>query len=61
MSLKLGEREMSVVDEDGTRLVSAGPVEVWIGGGQPVAARGQAAAAGAKVKFEITGAKVVKD
>jgi beta-glucosidase len=61
VSLKLGEREMSVVDEDGTRLVSAGPVEVWIGGGQPVAARGQAAAAGAKVKFEITGAKVVKD
>ena len=61
VSLKLGAREMSVVDEDGTRLVSAGPVEVWIGGGQPVAARGQAAAAGAKVKFEITGAKVVKD
>jgi beta-glucosidase len=59
VSLKLGEREMSVVDEDGTRLVSAGPVEVWIGGGQPVAARGQAAA-GASVKFEITGAKVVE-
>jgi beta-glucosidase len=61
VSLKLGEREMSVVDEDGTRLVSAGPVEVWMGGGQPAAARGQSAAAGAKVQFEITGAKVVKD
>lgn len=61
VSMKLGEREMSVVDEDGTRLVSSGTVEVWIGGGQPAAGRGQAMAAGAKVKFEVTGAKAVKD
>jgi beta-glucosidase len=61
VGMKLGEREMSVVDEDGTRLVTAGPVEIWIGGGQPAAEKGQAIAPGAKVKFEITGAKAVKD
>ncbi len=50
VNLKLGERELSVVDEDGTRLVPAGPVELWIGGGQPSAGRGQTRVAGARRK-----------
>lgn len=61
VTLKLSEREMSVVDEDGARLVPGGEVDVWIGGGQPVAANGVAMAAGAKVKFNVTGAKAIEN
>jgi beta-glucosidase len=55
VSMKIDPRELSVVDESGKRRVVAGPIEIWIGGGQPVAGRGQAPQPGAKVEFRITG------
>jgi beta-glucosidase len=61
VTLKLGEREMSVVDEDGARLVPGGEVDVWVGGGQPAAARGAAMPAGAWVKFTVTGVKAIEN
>ncbi|HEU5452464.1 MAG TPA: glycoside hydrolase family 3 C-terminal domain-containing protein, partial [Terriglobales bacterium] len=50
VSIPVHEREYSVVDNHGTRIIVPGTVDVWIGGGQPPAA-------GAKTQFQITSAK----
>jgi len=59
VSLSLHDRELSVVDESGTRVVPAGEVDLWIGGGQPIAGRGQMALPGAQVKLRISGEKTL--
>lgn len=59
VSITLRDRELSVVDEDGKRRVPAGPVEIWIGGGQPVAGRGQKALPGAQTEVRIAGEKAL--
>jgi beta-glucosidase len=46
---------LSIVDDAGKRRIVAGPVELWIGGGQPVAGRGQTPLPGAKIEFRISG------
>ena len=43
VSFTVGPRELSVVDANGVRQVPAGPVEIWVGGGQMAA--GQAGTA----------------
>jgi beta-glucosidase len=70
VSLKAGEtrkvafdldaKAMSVVDAAGVRSVEAGPVDLWIGGGQPVSRPGLAKPAGASARFAVTGKKVVQ-
>ncbi|HET9401826.1 MAG TPA: glycoside hydrolase family 3 C-terminal domain-containing protein, partial [Candidatus Acidoferrales bacterium] len=59
LSLTLRDRELSVVDEDGKRRVPEGPLEIWIGGGQPVPGQAQKAPPGALVKARITGETVL--
>lgn len=55
----LHDRDLSIVDENGVRRVVPGPVEVWIGGGQPdsagqpVSGPGQPATWGASTTFSI--------
>jgi beta-glucosidase len=61
VSLPLNDRRMSIVAEDGTRRIVPGTVEVWIGGGQPVAAQGLPAPNGSKAQFRITSAAVLPD
>ncbi len=55
----LSGRTLSSVDPQGARKVFAGPVEAWIGGGQPVARDGMAMAPGGTAKFEIRGEMAV--
>jgi beta-glucosidase len=50
----LHDRDLSVVDEAGIRRIVPGAVDVWIGGGQPVAGPGQSPTKGAQAKFTIT-------
>jgi beta-glucosidase len=54
VSIPLHNRELSVVDENGKRHITPGTVELWIGGGQPVASLGQTPPPGAKIQFRIT-------
>jgi beta-glucosidase len=57
----LHDRDLSVVDEAGIRRIVPGVVDVWIGGGQPVAAPGQPRTNGAQVKFTITSSATLDD
>jgi beta-glucosidase len=57
VNFTLRDRDLSVVDADGKRQISAGKVQVWIGGGQP--SSGVNAAAGVGAAFSITSAKVL--
>jgi beta-glucosidase len=50
---------MSVVAADGSRSIAAGPVKLWIGGGQPVARAGLAKPAGVEARFEVSGSKAI--
>ena len=60
VSFTLHDRDLSIVDENGVRRVVPGPVEAWIGGGQPNAAGqpvsgpGQPATRGASATFTVT-------
>jgi beta-glucosidase len=55
VTFTLSSRELSIVDTNGDRLVPAGPVDVWIGGSQPVAVSGRSAPNGHSVHFTLTG------
>jgi beta-glucosidase len=61
VSLTLHDRELSVVDDAGKTRIMAGPVEVWIGAGQPVAPRNGAVPPGAKTQFRITSEATLPD
>ena len=50
----LHDRDLSVVDEAGARRIVPGTVDVWIGGGQPVAGPGQPQTRGVRTAFTIT-------
>ncbi|HEY4837131.1 MAG TPA: glycoside hydrolase family 3 C-terminal domain-containing protein [Candidatus Acidoferrales bacterium] len=54
VTIPLHNREISVVDEAGKRHISPGTVELWIGGGQPIAGVGQTPPPGAKITFRVT-------
>jgi beta-glucosidase len=54
VTFKLSERQLSVVDETGQRRIMKGPVEVWMGGGQPVGGRDQSPLPGVITQFRIT-------
>jgi beta-glucosidase len=57
----LSNRQLSTVDRKGTRRITAGKVEVWVGGGQPVSRPGLAKAPGAATQFTITGTATLPD
>jgi beta-glucosidase len=51
----LDAHALSVVQADGRRVVQAGPAELWVGGGQPVAAGTGVRAPGQMIKLQVTG------
>ena len=55
LSFELDAKAMSVVQADGRRVVEPGPVQLWVGGGQPVAAVAGARAAGQMLKLQVAG------
>jgi beta-glucosidase len=55
----LQDRALSFVDPEGVRRIAPGPVELWIGGGQPGARAGLAPAPGIAARFTITSAAVL--
>ncbi|MFG6488492.1 glycoside hydrolase family 3 C-terminal domain-containing protein [Roseateles sp. BYS78W] len=55
VSFDLDAKALSVVDADGRRVVDAGPVELWVGGGQPVTAATGVRAAGRALKLQVLG------
>jgi beta-glucosidase len=61
VSFTLRERDLSIVDDAGKHRVVPGKVEVWIGGGQPVARPGLPQTAGARTQFTISQEKTLPD
>jgi beta-glucosidase len=61
VSFTLRDRQLSVVDEAGKTRIVPGTVDVWIGGGQPVARSGQTPPPGVKIQFRITGESILPD
>jgi len=59
LTFELDPAALSVVDAAGVRAVEAGPVDLWIGGGQPVSRPGLAKPAGVSVRFAVLGRKVL--
>jgi beta-glucosidase len=55
LSFELDAKAMSVVRADGRRVVEAGPLGLWVGGGQPLAAVTGVRAAGQMLKLQVTG------
>ena len=61
VSFTLHDRDLSIVDENGVLRVVPGPVEVWIGSGQPIAGPGQPSTKGVAAKFTITSAATLDE
>ena len=57
----LRDRDLSIVDQAGARRIVPGAVDVWIGGGQPIAGPGQPPTKGARASFEITSGATLED
>jgi len=61
VTFTLHDRDLSTVDDQGVRKVVPGPVEVWIGGGQPISGPRQPATKGISAKFNITSAATLDE
>lgn len=59
VAFALDARALSVVGEDGVRRVSPGRVQLWIGGGQPLARAGLPAVAGVSTELEVQGSALL--
>jgi beta-glucosidase len=57
----LRDRDLSIVDETGKHRIVRGKVDVWIGGGQPVATSSVAKPGGAAAQFTITSEATLPD
>jgi beta-glucosidase len=55
LGFELDAKAMSVVQADGKRVVDSGPVRLWVGGGQPIAAVTGVRAPGQMLTLEVTG------
>ena len=55
LSFEVDAEAMSVVQADGRRVVDAGLVSLWVGGGQPVAAVTGVRASGRMLRLQVTG------
>jgi len=51
----LASRQLSIVDQAGAHRILPGKVQVWVGGGQPVARAGLPKTAGAETQFTLRG------
>jgi beta-glucosidase len=54
VTFTLRDRDLSIVDSEGKHRIVPGAVQVWIGGGQPIAVNGAPAAAGVATQFALT-------
>jgi len=61
VSFTLQDRGLSIVDEAGKRRIVPGEVDVWVGGGQPVAGSGLPKTAGIATKFSINSEATLPD
>ncbi len=61
VTFKLSDRQLSVVDEKGSRRIVPGTVKIWVGGGQPVSRPGLPKTAGVETQFQITGEATLPD
>ena len=61
VSFSLHDRDLSLVDEGGARRIVSGPVEAWIGGGQPISGPGQPPTQGVSAKFTIASAATLDE
>jgi beta-glucosidase len=61
VSFSLQDRDLSVVDETGRHHLVPGTVNVWVGGGQPVARSGLPKPPGAQAQFTITSDAILAD
>lgn len=55
VSFTLGDRALSTVDDQGTRAVRPGKLDMWVGGGQPVSRMGLDAAPGISASVTLAG------
>ena len=61
VSFQLHDRDLSTVDEAGTRRIVPGPAELWLGAGQPISGLGQQPTKGVSAKFTITTAATLPE
>ena len=61
VSFSLSDRELSIVDAEGKRQLVRGDVQIWVGGGQPVARAGSGETAGVRTQLTITGEATLPD
>src|SRR5580704_12682661 len=61
VTFTLDNRDLSIVDPEGKRRVVAGPVDVWIGSGQPVQRAGTPEVSGLRTRLTITGEATLPD
>jgi len=61
VSFQLHDRDLSTVDESGTRRIVTGPAELWLGAGQPISGPGQLSTKGVSTKFTITTAATLPE
>ena len=59
VEITIPNRQLSIVDVDGTRKIFPGDVQVWVGGGQPMNREGLPKTAGVSGSVKITGAAVL--
>jgi beta-glucosidase len=61
VTFRLRDRDLGTVDESGEHRIVAGPVQVWVGGGQPGTRNGLQTTAGASTQFTITSEATLPD
>jgi beta-glucosidase len=61
VNFQLHDRDLSIVDMNGVRRIIPGDVNVWVGGGQPVAGPGQRPSAWVETVFRITSAATLPE
>jgi beta-glucosidase len=59
VQITVPNRQLSIVDADGARKIVPGELQVWVGGGQPVARNGLPKAAGLEGSVKINGEAVL--
>ena len=61
VTFNLRDRDLSIVSADGSRQIAVGPINVWMGGGQPSSGAHQHAATGVSTRFSITSEKTLPE
>jgi beta-glucosidase len=57
--IEIPNRNLSIVEEDGTRKIVPGELQVWVGGGQPAVREGLRKTAGISGSVKIEGDEVL--